>query len=403
MEEMQPLIAAYELLLQKEQEAERAHVGDYAACLAALEAEFAQARGAAAKPLTVPAIFSRSYDENFISDYLAYILDPARNGIGEAPLARLLELCGIEAGDLPLGDVTVHREYSLRGGRIDLLVEWKGALILGIENKILSAEGQGQTAYYAHRIPDEFPGLDYHLVYLTRTGEPAGSEEFRPVSYARLVEALRRVRLPADMPARRRVLWEDLLEHLEVYIVMSDPTHFEFSEKAGLYLTHQNMIDDLVSTFNREWGEAVAFIEQQLRANLEGGPWTANWSRGASTSWKPVFKPDWQSQDLFVHFEYWLGPAEFHRGNLCFMAEAEGSRADRFHELFAQRFPGLKGRYEERHIAYRPRRRKQAMAWKEYSLSQDVEQVAQVFIEAFEEFRFLEGEIDRVLDQMQKP
>lgn len=72
------------------------------------------------------------------------------------------------------------------------------------------------------------------------------------------------------MPARRRVLWEDLLEHLEVYIVMSDPTHFEFSEKAGLYLTHQNMIDDLVSTFNREWGEAVAFIEQQLRANLRG-------------------------------------------------------------------------------------------------------------------------------------
>ncbi len=46
------------------------------------------------KRITIPEIFGRSDDENFISDYVAYILDPYRNGIGIEPLQALLSLCG---------------------------------------------------------------------------------------------------------------------------------------------------------------------------------------------------------------------------------------------------------------------------------------------------------------------
>jgi hypothetical protein len=38
-----------------------------------------------ARPYTIPAAFRRPYDENFISDYLAFILDPDKNGIGNSP------------------------------------------------------------------------------------------------------------------------------------------------------------------------------------------------------------------------------------------------------------------------------------------------------------------------------
>ena len=40
---------------------------------------------------TIPRIFNRTYDENFISDFLAYILDPLQNGVGLEPLIRVIE------------------------------------------------------------------------------------------------------------------------------------------------------------------------------------------------------------------------------------------------------------------------------------------------------------------------
>ncbi len=58
------------------------------------------------RPRTIPFIFGRTYDENFISTYLAHVLDPAYNGIGPEPLQRLLALAGCEANvdDLRDGD-----------------------------------------------------------------------------------------------------------------------------------------------------------------------------------------------------------------------------------------------------------------------------------------------------------
>lgn len=400
---MRRLTAAYDALLWRERDAERARVDGYATQLASLEDKFAGARGPASRPLTVPAIFGRSYDENFISTYLAYALDPSRNGIGEAPLAQLLSLVGADLGDLSVRDVTVHREYQLRGGgRIDLLLEWKDAFVLGIENKILSVEGENQTAYYAEQVPLAIRGADYYFAYLTRTGEPAKSPQFHPVSYGQLLEALRQVHLSPATATRSRVLWEDLLEHLEVYIVMSDPTHFEFSERAKLYLEHRSMIEELVKAFNSDYGEAIAFIEQQLLANLDGGPWITDWRKGTSVWWKPVFKSHWQTQALFVHYEYWISVEDLVRGRLWFMAEAEGAQQARFLELFDRRYPGLRAQYAEKGMDYRPKGRKQAMAWKQYPISQDIEEVAQAFIDAFAEFRFLESEIDQVLAEMQE-
>lgn len=402
-ETIQRLAAEYQSLLQKERDAERERLGDYETRLDDLEDRFAHAKGPPSKPLTIPAVFGRSYDENFISDYLAYAIDPSRNGIGEAPLERFLSLCGIDPVERPLADVVVHREYYLEGGRIDLLLEWEDTMVLGIENKILSAEGLDQTRYYAQVMARKFAVVPYHLIYLTRTGDRASSDEFQPVSYKQVGEALRQVQISPDTTARHRVLWEDFLEHLEEYIIMSDPSHFEFSEKAELYLEHRTMIEDLVSAFGREWGEAVSFIEQQLKVQLDGGPWTIDWSKGVSTYWKPIFKPAWKSQTLFAHYEFWFNLDTFCRGDFWLMAEVEGQEADHFLALFDQRYPSLKVHYDGKGIKHHPKERKQAIAWKKYATSQNIEEVVRAFIDAFDEFRFLESEIDQVLVELQKP
>lgn len=40
---------------------------------------------------TIPSVFNKTYDENFLSDYIVYILDPLQNGVGLEPLIRVIE------------------------------------------------------------------------------------------------------------------------------------------------------------------------------------------------------------------------------------------------------------------------------------------------------------------------
>ena len=73
-------------------------------------------------PLTLPLIFHHPRDENFLSHYLAYALDPKHNGLGLGPMKALLRQFG---EDVPSAStrVVVWREANLDDGRIDLLIE----------------------------------------------------------------------------------------------------------------------------------------------------------------------------------------------------------------------------------------------------------------------------------------
>lgn len=401
--QMEQLVTSCHSLLQKERDAEQEKLAIYETRLDVLEVQFAHAPGPASKPLTVPALFGRSYDENFISDYLAYVLDPRKNGIGEAPLAQFLSLVGIDPAELPLSEVKVHREYTLENGRIDLLLEWPDRIVVGIENKILSAEGPEQTLYYAEVIHRLFAGMLPHLVYLTRGGQEAMSDEFQPLSYAQLTQGLREVRLPADTTTRRRVLWEDFLEHLKEYIVMSVPSRFEFSEKAQLYLSHLDMFKEMRANFRREWEKALTYIERRLYPHLDGGPWTTRFT--PAHAWQQVRKDSWESSTLAVYYQYTIEPADLRPDGqkISFMAQAEGAQQEDFLKHFDRRKHGLEGLYQDHGIVYRPPHRRYAIAWKEYDIPSDVNEIVPVMLTAWAEFRFLEAEIDQVLAELQEP
>jgi hypothetical protein len=399
---IQQLVQQYQAILQREQTAQQTGLENYRIALADLNQRYAQLQPVPPRPLTIPAIFGRSYGENFISDYLAYILDPAKNGIGVAPLAQFLELCDFDSTGLSLTEVKIYREYPVGSGRIDLLLEWEETLILGIENKILSAEGVGQTKYYAQELPHLFRDTACHFAYLTRGGYPADSKKFQPISYVELLDKLRNVPVAPSTGARQLILWYDFLEHLEVYIVMSDPDRIEFSDKAKLYIEHRAMIQDLENAFKNEWSTAIDYVEKQVRAHLGDGLWTTRFNRTFRQTWHQVLKPAWESSDLTVHYEYWLSIQSLTQQELTFMADVEGKQANNFLALFEQRYPALKAEYEQREIIYRPNHRKFAIAWKSYPIVQELHQVAEVFLDALDEFRFLEPEIDAVIAELTK-
>jgi hypothetical protein len=84
------------------------------------------------------------------------------------------------------------------------------------------------------------------------------------------------------------------------------------------------------------------------------------------------------------------------------MIDVEGKKRDRILSLFDQRHSNLEAKYRERGISYRPQTRRHAIAWKTYPISRDIELIAQAYIDALDEFRFLEREIDEVLAEWQR-
>ncbi|MCX6083040.1 MAG: hypothetical protein NTW32_26220 [Chloroflexi bacterium] len=67
----------------------------YRSQLTALVSQYKRVRPKKPPVLTIPVIFGRKHNENFLSHYLAYILNPQQNGIGTAPLEAVLKLCKI--------------------------------------------------------------------------------------------------------------------------------------------------------------------------------------------------------------------------------------------------------------------------------------------------------------------
>ena len=371
----------------------------YVRNLASLAKRYGKLRGKSSRPWTIPAIFHRDYDENFISDYLAYLLNPSRNGIGTAPLEKLLSIFNIDWGEININDVIIYREYSLENGRIDLLLEWENRLIIGIENKIFSPEGHQQTIYY-HKVIDKiFNGIENHLIYLTRHGHRARSEYFNPLSYKQLHKSFCTLPIAEIPDPRKRVLWEDFLEHMEVYIIMSDPEKFEFSEKSKLYLENAAMINDLEKSFRDEWARAIEYLERKLCSQLSGGPWVTSFNP-RNFSHHQVLKPTWEQSGSKIHYEYRFGPERLLKGQMAFMVEVEGKNASRILQIFDKRYSTLEAEYRQHEIQYRPRQHPDAIAWKTYDIPKDLESISSKFYEAFTEFRFLEPVIDEVIYEM---
>ena len=149
--------------------------------------EFSRIKPRLQKNKTVPEIFNKQWGENFISDYLAYVLDPNLNGVGYVfinELASLIEKETVICSDK--SEVIINREKVLDDGRIDFLIEIDKEIIIAIENKTISKEIGGQTTYYYNRIIEKYPKKDYkhYFIFLNPNGEKAECNEFITITYS---------------------------------------------------------------------------------------------------------------------------------------------------------------------------------------------------------------------------
>ncbi len=375
-----------------------------------LEREFATLPPERKRRLTIPAIFHRAYDELFITEYLEYILDPRSNGIGVAPILMMLALAEntteVEAIIDP-SSVIITREYtfsSIPNRRIDLLLQANG-IILAIENKIGTGESESQTIDYAKGISQDFPDLDYYLIFLTPKGDIPSSCKFKAVSYSDMLSAFRRIPFSPLIDIHKAVIWEDFLCHLEDYIIM-DAKKLLLGSKTNLYIKHLETISVLRKEFeedaSRVFDMAISIIKPHFANDWE--PYIRQ-----STPYQYFIHPDWHfNERYYVYFEFYFTPESIISSKQfsCFLGVAPAYRAGReFIQLLKEQYNDeivqiCMDRQIEPFQNHPEKGSGLLVGYKEYNVSMDdIEAFQTSFCQAIEEFKILFPIINKAVNE----
>jgi uncharacterized protein with ParB-like and HNH nuclease domain len=147
-----------------------------------------------------------------------------------------------------------------------------------------------------------------------------------------------------------------------------------------------------------DWDQKIYTLQELVRESIPVGIWNVKFN--TKFTFHQIYKTIWASDYFHIHYEYSFSRQSLVNRRIDFMVDAEGKLGNEILNLFDKRFPLLEPEYQKRNIQYRPKRRPIAIAWKSYPILEESEGIANVFVEAFYEFNFLEGEIDAVLEEM---
>lgn len=220
------------------------------------------------RPRSIPEIFGIQYKEVYITQWVGYLLDPSKNGVGIGPLNAMLRAGGYDeiCEGVDSKDIKVYTEYVFDDSRrIDIFIDTPLYLI-GIENKIWSEEQADQTKDYYKSLEKIAHGRKKVCgIYLypeqNQKADPVA--EFHLVTYRQFHDELKKA--TADYPASLdRWLIEDFLRYTEEDLMTKYP---EISDIAQTYMNYFLTIETARGEFERYKKGVEKWIEDDLAAN----------------------------------------------------------------------------------------------------------------------------------------
>lgn len=361
------------------------------------------------KNKTIPSIFNSNYKENFISDYLAYILNPNCTEYGFLILKYLINYyCKFEGND-SFNDIQnnvktkVFREYIFPNRqRIDILIEVNNDVIIGIENKIFSFERKDQTIDYENEIKKIYPKRKLYLFYLTPKKENPSSKHFIKFSYLDLTNILKSLPICSISDIKQLILLQDFIVHVEEFIMKSNDV--SFSEKSKLYIENYEMIEDIKKQFDMDAENYFNFIKQAFENIFKEMNWKIDFV--SDRTYQFIYKDEWDKNGIFVHFEFWFDKTKILLENRFeFMIEVEGKNKDSFLKYFDTEYEKMKTDYQKLDILYRPKQRPIAIAFKDIELpfklsEKELNNISDYFNNFINTYSFFIDKIDLIIKSL---
>jgi len=244
--------------------------------------------------------------EGVHSDILAWLLDPQGwhglgDGFARGFLSDVLAGCGVTASQSPKVH-EVHREFSTGRGPIDILVRGRSDdvdLVVGIENKIDSPEGDDQLVRYAQGLTARFPQCRVVLAFLSPSGRQPQAVpccRITPVSYSRVASHISAAisTAPESSDGTGMALAGQYASALRSHIVPESNPEIE-AICQQLYDEHQEAWRAIRRYLPSRRDESHAYVGAKVAKHLEaryGGEWQFVVRRDRYAC---VFRPDWLS------------------------------------------------------------------------------------------------------------
>lgn len=258
---------------------------------------------------TLAHIFRHDYKENFISDWLAFLLNPIYMETVE-PLERLLHRAGFYDFNANLSDeIEIEREYTFDDGRrIDFLIHINDQII-AIENKIWSGLQDNQLKDYSKQIRDlcKKEGINtYYCIFLCPQKNQIFTDkenisffDFKTITYEDLINDFKEIRLNCISNLRAAVLMQDFITHMEEYIMSNnslDTVNFETLKFANEYSEKIERLNSQITSSKEKFGKMLKSRMLELVPN-------GNWDTNSNNSYYyQLFKQYW-NEEYQVHFE----------------------------------------------------------------------------------------------------
>ena len=248
--------------------------------------------------------------EGVHSDMLSWLLDPRSwHGLSDrfahTFLCSVLVGCGMDAARLLRVD-EVHREFSTGNGPIDILLRLRYGdvgLVVGVENKIDSPEGDDQLVRYAQGLAVRFPGDLLVLALLTPDGrDPEASPAcpIAPLAYRTVAELIDAAvtATPRSTDAIGLALVRHYVAALRAHIMPESNSDIDAICRQ-LYDDHQEAWRAIRRRLPSKRDESHAYVGSKVAQRLErqyGGKWQFVVRRD---KYACVFRPAWS--DLGVY------------------------------------------------------------------------------------------------------
>lgn len=278
------------------------------------------------KPFTMPIIYNKPYSENYISDWLAFILNPEINELeNEQPLNILLSLAGKgKIKDNEYVDFSNPREVRLDDeSRIDFLIPvYKNSkakenhqsplYYIAIENKIFAGEvkkkgKKPQTERYYDWVQDKKPNDNNIFIFLTPFGTKAEHHKFSNISYEKFIKHLNVAyeSKRSKMSEKSRVYVSEFIEHMKEYILNKS-----FSENDCKLLEIGKDIETeykndketkILSDAHQRLLELKSLFFQQLEKQIKENFKSDEWDSKIGDCYIQLYKKNWEKKE--IHYE----------------------------------------------------------------------------------------------------
>lgn len=345
-------------------------------------------------------IINKTFDENYISDFLAFILNPIKNGLGFLPIKYLIDSYVDNIESFSFNDITIQREFTFSDlSRIDILIELPyNEMVIAIENKIFSKEGYNQTKKYEQNLLRLYPDKEIICFYLSPFPKSnLTSSLFNWITYKDLYDKLSQITIDKFYELDSFKFYQDFLVHINEKFTKN--MEIKLSEKSRLYFANNEIIDDIVKSATNDAYQYFNFVIQITKDYYDekGADWKMSFN--PERGWQQIQKNNWIKPDLNIHFEFWFNKLSLITSNeIAFMIEVEGKNASKFLtniELNSKLLSEIK----QNGFLFRPSNRKHAVCFNSFKLDKRLfemqsDDVQNLFCDFYDKFDFVIEYID---------